>query len=81
MERSPIIRWTFHLRILTLLLLLGVVDCVFVRHSWRSLMAKGASVEIVYGLEVERLCVYTCMYVCVCVCMYVCRYVCTYVCM
>ena len=53
MERSPVITWKFHLRAVSLLLLLGSIDCLFVRRAWTSLMTRGASVEIVFGLEVS----------------------------
>ena len=65
MERSPLITWTFHLRAVTFLFLLTTVDCLYMRHSWNSLKTKGASVQIVFGLEVQhalRIHVYTCMY-------------------
>ena len=52
MERSPLITWTFHLRAVTLLLFLAAVDLFYVKHSWNSLRTKGASVLIVFGLEV-----------------------------
>jgi len=51
MERSPIITLVFHLRAITLLLLLATVDIYFIRQSWHSLKTRGASVEVVFGLE------------------------------
>lgn len=53
MERSPIITLKFHLRAVTLLLLLATLDIFFIRQSWNSLKTRGASVEIVFGLEVS----------------------------
>ena len=52
MERSPLITWTFHLRAEAILLLLATVDILYMCHSWNSLRTKGASVLIVFGLEV-----------------------------
>ena len=52
MERSPLITWTFHLRAVTILFLLATVDCLYMRYSWSSVRTKGASVLIVFGLEV-----------------------------
>ncbi len=53
MERSPLISWLFHLRAVTLLLLLGTLDYLCMRSAWRSIATKGLSVEIVFGLEVH----------------------------
>ena len=55
MERSPLISWVFHLRAISLLISLLVVDAFFVRRSWISLTTKGPSVEIVFGLEVGNI--------------------------
>lgn len=52
MERSPLITWTFHLRAIAILSLLAAVDLLYMAHSWNSLRTKGASVLIVFGLEV-----------------------------
>ncbi|XP_072278876.1 E3 ubiquitin-protein ligase synoviolin [Pyxicephalus adspersus] len=51
MERSPNISWLFHFRILALMLLLGVLDVLFVSHSYHSLVTRGASVQLVFGFE------------------------------
>lgn len=51
MERSPLISWVFHLRIVSLLLLLGGLDYLFIRSAWHSVTSRGLSVEIVFGLE------------------------------
>lgn len=53
MERSPLITWTFHLRAVAILSLLAAVDLLYMAHSWNSLRTKGASVLIVFGLEVR----------------------------
>ena len=60
MERSPLISWVFHLRAVTLLLILGGLDYLFIRSAWYSVTSRGLSVEIVFGLEVSWLeCRYT----------------------
>nr|CAH7746220.1 unnamed protein product [Callosobruchus chinensis] len=51
MERSPVISWLFHTRVLSLLLLLGALDLHFVQHAYLSTVAKGASVQLVFGFE------------------------------
>ncbi|CAI8037465.1 E3 ubiquitin-protein ligase synoviolin [Geodia barretti] len=51
MERSPLIAWTFHLRAVSILFLLAAIDLLYIRYSWASLRTKGASVQIVFGLE------------------------------
>ena len=53
MERSPLITWTFHLRAEAILLLLAAIDILYMYHSWNSLRTRGASVLIVFGLEVR----------------------------
>lgn len=51
MERSPVITWLFHIRVLSLLLLLGSLDLHFVQHAYQSTITKGASVQLVFGFE------------------------------
>lgn len=51
MERSPVISWLFHTRILCLLLLLGSLDLHFIQHAYQSTVSKGASVQLVFGFE------------------------------
>lgn len=51
MERSPVISWLFHIRVLSLLLVLGSLDYLFVQHAYLSTMTKGASVQLVFGFE------------------------------
>ncbi|KAI4467644.1 ring zinc finger protein [Holotrichia oblita] len=51
MERSPIIGWLFHVRVLSLLLVLGALDFHFVQHAYHSTVTKGASVQLVFGFE------------------------------
>ncbi|XP_034036947.1 E3 ubiquitin-protein ligase synoviolin isoform X2 [Thalassophryne amazonica] len=51
MERSPNISWIFHLRVLFLMALLGVLDFLFVNHACHSIVTRGASVQLVFGFE------------------------------
>lgn len=51
MERSPVISLLFHMRVLSLLSLLGFLDFLFIQHAYQSTMAKGASVQLVFGFE------------------------------
>nr|XP_023030277.1 E3 ubiquitin-protein ligase synoviolin A-like [Leptinotarsa decemlineata] len=51
MERSPVISLLFHVRVLSLLLLLGSLDLHFIQHAYLSTMSKGASVQLVFGFE------------------------------
>lgn len=51
MERSPVISWLFHTRVLCLLLLLGSLDLHFIQHAYLSTVSKGASVQLVFGFE------------------------------
>lgn len=51
MERSPVISSLFHLRVLSLLLVLGSLDLHFVQHAYQSTITKGASVQLVFGFE------------------------------
>ncbi|KAJ8970065.1 hypothetical protein NQ314_001417 [Rhamnusium bicolor] len=51
MERSPVISWLFHIRVLCLLLLLGSMDLHFIQHAYQSTISKGASVQLVFGFE------------------------------
>ncbi|XP_070769391.1 E3 ubiquitin-protein ligase synoviolin [Enoplosus armatus] len=51
MERSPNISCVFHLRVLSLMGLLGVLDFLFVNHACHSIITRGASVQLVFGFE------------------------------
>ncbi|XP_044264833.1 E3 ubiquitin-protein ligase synoviolin A [Tribolium madens] len=51
MERSPVISLLFHIRVLSLLLLLGSLDLHFIQHAYQSTVSKGASVQLVFGFE------------------------------
>ncbi|XP_037274128.2 E3 ubiquitin-protein ligase synoviolin B-like [Rhipicephalus microplus] len=51
MERSPVISYLFHVRVIALLLLLGFLDYAFVAHAYHTTLTKGASVQVVFGFE------------------------------
>ncbi|XP_075222748.1 septin interacting protein 3 [Lycorma delicatula] len=51
MERSPVISWLFHLRVVALLVMLGALDLHLVGHAYQSTITKGASVQLVFGFE------------------------------
>ncbi|KAK7921852.1 hypothetical protein WMY93_008754 [Mugilogobius chulae] len=51
MERSPNISWLFHMRVLSLMSLLAVLDFLFVNHACHSIITRGASVQLVFGFE------------------------------
>eukprot|EP00093_Oithona_nana_P009345 09345.XXX_221603_219648_1 [CDS] Oithona nana genome sequencing. len=51
MERSPSISMLFHVRVISLALLLAVIDLNFIMHAYQSTLSKGASVQLVFGFE------------------------------
>ncbi|XP_053613683.1 E3 ubiquitin-protein ligase synoviolin B [Plodia interpunctella] len=51
MERSPVIGLVFHVRILSLLMLLAHADFYFIHHAYQFTAAKGPSVQLVFGFE------------------------------
>ncbi|KAK3093274.1 hypothetical protein FSP39_013536 [Pinctada imbricata] len=51
MEQSPVIPILFHIRALTLMGLLAVLDLYFINHAYYSTLTKGASVQLVFGFE------------------------------
>merc|ERR1719432_533256 len=51
MERSPVIGLIFHLRVLSLALVLTSLDTFFIQHAYTSTLTKGASVQLVFGFE------------------------------
>ncbi|XP_060805147.1 E3 ubiquitin-protein ligase synoviolin [Amyelois transitella] len=51
MERSPVIGLVFHVRILSLLMLLAHADFYFIHHAYQFTTAKGPSVQLVFGFE------------------------------
>ena len=51
MERSPNISWLFHIRLLSLLAILSLADITGIKLAYDSTLAKGASVQLVFGFE------------------------------
>ncbi|XP_045183100.2 E3 ubiquitin-protein ligase synoviolin B-like [Mercenaria mercenaria] len=51
MERSPVISFLFHVRVISLLTFLSVIDAYFVNFAYHSTLTKGASVQLVFGFE------------------------------
>jgi E3 ubiquitin-protein ligase synoviolin len=51
MERSPIIGWLFHVRVAGLLFVLGSLDYMLILYAYQSTLAKGATVQLVFGFE------------------------------
>ncbi|KAE9543535.1 hypothetical protein AGLY_002335 [Aphis glycines] len=51
MERTPIISYIFHLRIWLLLFILTLGDLYFIHDAYTTTMAKGPSVQLVFGFE------------------------------
>ncbi|XP_024938867.1 E3 ubiquitin-protein ligase synoviolin isoform X1 [Cephus cinctus] len=51
MERSPVITWLFHLRVGSLLSLLFGANLTMIQYAYDSTLAKGASVQLVFGFE------------------------------
>ncbi|XP_055309629.1 E3 ubiquitin-protein ligase HRD1 [Sitodiplosis mosellana] len=51
MERSPVIGVLFHLRVSSLLTVLGLMDYYMISHAYELTMAKGATVQLVFGFE------------------------------
>ncbi|RWS11489.1 E3 ubiquitin-protein ligase synoviolin B-like protein [Dinothrombium tinctorium] len=51
MERSPNISLLFHVRVFSLLTLLGSLDILFVNLAYHTTLTKGASVQLVFGFE------------------------------
>lgn len=51
MERTPVITWLFHVRVIGLLLVLGTLDSVLIHHAFRTTLTSGASVQMVFGFE------------------------------
>lgn len=51
MERSPVIGWIFHVRVASLLSVLGILDYLLILYAYQSTIAKGATVQLVFGFE------------------------------
>ena len=53
MERSPNISFIFHLRVVSLIILLTSLDLLGLDLARHSILTKGASVQLVFGFEVN----------------------------
>ncbi|ALC45444.1 sip3 [Drosophila busckii] len=51
MERSPVLGWLFHIRVGSLLTMLGVLDYVLLMHAYNSTLVRGPTVQLVFGFE------------------------------
>lgn len=51
MERSPVIGYVFHIRVAGLLSVLGFLDYLLIMYAYQSTLAKGATVQLVFGFE------------------------------
>lgn len=51
MERSPVITWLFHLRVVTLLGLLFAINLTMIYYAYNTTATKGPSVQLVFGFE------------------------------
>ncbi|XP_047132937.1 E3 ubiquitin-protein ligase synoviolin B [Hydra vulgaris] len=51
MDRTPVISFLFHLRVISLMMLLGTLDSVLIHHAFRITLSSGASVQMVFGFE------------------------------
>uniref|UniRef100_A0A1A9WRM9 RING-type E3 ubiquitin transferase n=1 Tax=Glossina brevipalpis TaxID=37001 RepID=A0A1A9WRM9_9MUSC len=51
MERSPVLGWLFHIRVASLLMILGTVDYLLLMHAYNSTLIRGPTVQLVFGFE------------------------------
>ncbi|CAD6996452.1 E3 ubiquitin-protein ligase HRD1 isoform X2 [Ceratitis capitata] len=51
MERSPVLGWIFHVRVASLLIVLGSLDYVLLMHAYNSTLVRGPTVQLVFGFE------------------------------
>ncbi|XP_067634311.1 E3 ubiquitin-protein ligase HRD1 isoform X2 [Eurosta solidaginis] len=51
MERSPVLGWLFHIRVASLLVVLGALDYVLLMHAYNSTLVRGPTVQLVFGFE------------------------------
>jgi len=51
MERSPLISFLFHIRAVSVMTLLSVLDLYFISHAYHNTLIKGPSVQLVFGFE------------------------------
>jgi E3 ubiquitin-protein ligase synoviolin len=46
-----VLGWVFHLRVAGLLSVLGILDYLLIMYAYQSTLAKGATVQLVFGFE------------------------------
>ncbi|KAH8306343.1 hypothetical protein KR018_008400 [Drosophila ironensis] len=51
MERSPVLGWLFHIRVGSLLTMLGILDYLLLMHAYNSTLVRGPTVQLVFGFE------------------------------
>ncbi|XP_055901903.1 E3 ubiquitin-protein ligase HRD1 [Eupeodes corollae] len=51
MERSPVLGLVFHVRVLSLLVILGFMDYWLLQHAYTSTINRGPTVQLVFGFE------------------------------
>lgn len=51
MERSPVLGWLFHIRVASLLVVLGILDYFLLMHAYNSTLVRGPTVQLVFGFE------------------------------
>ena len=51
MERTPRIPRVYHLRVISLLAILFILDIFFIAHAYNSLLHRGVSYQLVFGFE------------------------------
>ncbi|XP_001358751.3 E3 ubiquitin-protein ligase HRD1 [Drosophila pseudoobscura] len=51
MERSPVLGWLFHIRVGSLLTMLGILDYLLLIHAYNSTLVRGPTVQLVFGFE------------------------------
>jgi hypothetical protein len=55
MEQTPVVPKSFHVRMISLMSLLIVIDCKLASHAISTIMAKGPNMMIMFGFEVRCL--------------------------
>ena len=53
MEQSPSNRVTFHVRMVNLMALLFIIDCVLAQHAINITLTKGPNMMVMFGFEVK----------------------------
>ena len=53
MEQSPSNRVSFHVRMVNLMALLFIIDCVLAQHAINITLTKGPNMMVMFGFEVK----------------------------